>query len=338
MPPIVGKNMTMSNRPGHRLTLRNLDLPQKLLVLTILATIGLGYIGALANLFSQMAAADGQQSVELADFAKIYREKGLRSLLQEIQSSLGMEDVIRTYHGTGAGATRLEAALNGTMRDKMLEYYASDDNPDEETKAQAEQDRLALITWSHLPRDRREKAYEEGVPLREDGAIDWAAFEAFFEKKDARDALPELTPVIADAFNNACVTCHSGAGDDQARNLPLETFREVDGYCVEDRGMSFKQLALTTHVHLLGFSVLFAMTGFLFSLTSYSRLLRLIFVPWTLFFQLLEIACWWLAKSDVFFAKAIFYLGPIVGIGLGVQILGTFIDLLIRRPDREMED
>ncbi|MFO0947404.1 MAG: hypothetical protein U1D30_15965 [Planctomycetota bacterium] len=329
----------MANTPRQRLTLRNLDLPQKVLVLTILATIGLGYLGALANLFSQVAGADGRQTVELTDFTKTYREKGLGGLLQEIQNSLGMDDVIRTYHGLGAGTTRLEAALNGTMRTKMLEYYSSDENPDEETKKQAEQDRQALIAWSHLPFDRREKAYEEGVPLGANGAIDWKAFEVFFqEKKGDEGEKPELSPIIADAFNNACVSCHSAAGDDQARSLPLETFREIDSYCVEDRGMSYKQLALTTHVHLLGFSVLFAMTGFLFSLTSYSRLLRLIFVPWTLFFQLLEIVCWWGAKTDVLFAKAIFYLGPLVGIGLGVQILGTFIDLVIRRPDRDLED
>lgn len=97
--------------------------------------------------------------------------------------------------------------------------------------------------------------------------------------------------------------------------------------------MSYEKLALHTHVHLLGFSMLFAMTGFLFSLTSYPLWLRLPFVPWTLGFQVIEIACWWLAKVDIHAAQAIFYLGPVISIGLAVQILGTLFDLLFRRPD-----
>jgi hypothetical protein len=95
-----------------------------------------------------------------------------------------------------------------------------------------------------------------------------------------------------------------------------------------------KALALTTHVHLLGFSVLFAMTGFLFSLTEFPWAMRLFFVPFTLAAQLVEIACWWLAKVDVVYAKMIFYLGPLVGLGLVVQSAGVLLDLLLRRRER----
>jgi hypothetical protein len=94
-----------------------------------------------------------------------------------------------------------------------------------------------------------------------------------------------------------------------------------------------KSLALTTHVHLLGFSVLFAMTGFIFSLTDYPALVRILVAPTTLALQVAEIACWWLAKVDVFYAKAIFYLGPAVGTFLLIQIFGALLDLLIRRPE-----
>jgi hypothetical protein len=61
--------------------------------------------------------------------------------------------------------------------------------------------------------------------------------------------------------------------------------------------------------------------------------LRLIFVPLTLTAQLVEIACWWLAKADVVFAKAIFYLGPVVAVGLLVQAVGILVDLAFRRPE-----
>lgn len=323
---------------GRRLTLRDLDVPQKLLVFVIVATIGLGYIGALVNVFAQVAGADGQQSVRLENFLSLYREKGLVTLLREIQASLGMNDVVKTYHGSGVGVTRLEAALEGTMREKIAEYYGVDATSDDATKQQAESDRLALIAWSHLPQAGRKRAFEEGVPVDAAGAADREAMQRWLgaEAAEATGDPPELAPVIAETFTNACVTCHSKGGPDaQARMMPLETFKEIDHYCAEDHGMSMRQLALTTHVHLLGFSVLFALTGFLFSLTSYSTLIRAIFAPWALFFQVLEIACWWLAKSNILFAQAIFYLGPLVGIGLGIQLLGVLIDLVMRRGAEE---
>lgn len=319
------------------LTLTNLDFPQKVLVVVILATVGFGYLGALANMFAQVAGADGNQTITLDEFPSVYRERGLGGLLQEVQNSMGLDDVIKTYHGSGAGTTVLEASLNGTMRTKILEYYATEGEPDEETKALAESDRLALIEWSHLPEELRKRAYEEGITTNEEGGADFEAFlNLFGEGKEPENEEVELVSLIQDTFTNACISCHSGGGPDaQARKFPMETFDEINAYCVEDHGMSYQQLALTTHIHLLGFSVLFAMTGFLFSLTGYSTWVRAVFAPWTLLLQVVEIACWWLAKGDVLFAYGIFYLGPLIGIGLGIQIFGTLLDLLLRRRSAE---
>lgn len=318
------------------MTLRNLDLSQKLLVIIILATVGFGYLGALVNMFAQVAGADGNQSITLDDFSSVYQTKGLSGVLTEVQNSMGLDDVIKTYHGSGSGTTVFEAALNGTMKDKILEYYASDGEPDEETKKLAEADRQALILWSHLPYDLRKRAYEEGITTNENGGADFEAFRKMFgeggEVPEGEEV--ELTPVIANTVTDACVSCHSAGGPDAlARKFPMESFEEINTYCVEDRGMSYEQLALTTHVHLLGFSVLFAMTGFIFSLTSYPLALRAAFAPWALALQVVEIACWWLAKGNVAFAYGIFYLGPLIGLGLGVQILGSLLDLLFRRAD-----
>lgn len=307
-----------------RLTLRELALPQKLLALVVLSTVGLGYLAALANLFANVAGADGRQTVVLEEIPALFQERGLGGVVTEIEKSLGKDDVVRRYHGSGAGVNRLEAALNGTMRGKILESLAGDDAPDEDTKALAEELRTMLIRWSHLEPPRRRETFEKGVPVNEEGALDWTALES--------EGDFERQPLVADTFQQYCASCHSGSGDPQARGFPLETFAQIDAYCVEDRGMSYAQLAMTTHVHLLGFSVLFAMTGFLFSLTSLPLWLRVVFAPWTLFFQICEIVCWWLAKTDVVFAEAIFYLGGVVGLGLLIQIVGCLADLV--RPAR----
>lgn len=318
----------------QRIELRNITVPQKLLVLVILATVGFGYLGALANLFAQQSGADGKTLAELEDFPAIYDKEGFGGLFKKINESLGVNDVIKTYHGSGAGVTELEAALNGTMRTMILKEMVGNDPPDEESKKIAETLRIMLIDWSKLPPELRKKAYVDGMPLTEDGsAADFKKFEAIMAKKvDGKDV--ETEKIIAETFDLYCSTCHSPGGPDaQARKIPLNSFETADAFCHEDRGMSMKQLALTTHVHLLGFSVLFAMTGFLFSLTSWPTWIRIIFVPATLAFQVAEIACWWLAKTHVAYAYGIFYLGGLIGISLGVQIIGTLIDLIIRRPN-----
>ena len=62
--------------------------------------------------------------------------------------------------------------------------------------------------------------------------------------------------------------------------------------------MSLEKLAQSSHVHLLGFAVLFGFTGLLFALTSYPAPLRFVLAPLVLLAQVADIACWWLARID----------------------------------------
>jgi len=307
----------------RRWKLRNLDAPQKLLVAVIVGTVLGGYVAALLNVFAQHSEADGKATVHLEEFLDVYKRDGLRSLIDKIQQSLGMEDVIRHYHGSGGG-TLLQAALDSSMRSMILDKLTKEQgskSPDVEK--QAEQLRLMLIKWATLPEEVRKNAYEEGTPVNDDGL-------PVFDPPKPADA--DKVTVVKDAIQSYCVGCHSPSGE--ARQFPLVDYPAVAKYFVVDTGVSMKALALTTHVHLLGFSVLFAMTGFLFSLTEFPWAMRFVFVPFTLAVQLVEIACWWLAKVDVFYAKMIFYLGPLVGLGLFVQSAGVLFDLIVRRRER----
>ena len=310
--------------PARRWKLRNLDAPQKLLVGVVVGTLLSGYLAALVNVFAQHANADGKTTIQVEQFLATYKRDGLKALVDNIQQSLGMDDVIRHYHGTGGG-TALQAALDGTMKGMIVEKLTEKTPPTVEINKQAEGLRQMLIQWSLLPAEIRKTAYEEGTPVDDDGL-------PIFDPEKWANA--DKTTVVQETLQEYCVRCHSPtSADEGARKLPLGDYASVNNYCMVDTGVSMKALALTTHVHLLGFSVLFAMTGFLFSMTEFPWAVRLVFVPFTLAMQLVEIACWWLAKVDVFYAKMIFYLGPLVGFGLLVQSAGVLFDLIFRRRE-----
>jgi len=305
----------------RRWKLRNLDAPQKLLVGVIVGTVLGGYAAALLNVFAQHAEADGRATIRLEEFLTVYKRDGLGSLVSKIQESLGMQDVVRYYHGTGGG-TLLQVALDTSMKTIISDKMAQAEGNKPEVMERSEQLREMLIKWSYLPANLRKTSYDEGNPVDDDGLPN------FDPQKQAGDKVT----VVKDTLQEYCVGCHSPSG--KVRQFPLNDYSAVDKYCVVDNGISMKALALTTHVHLLGFAVLFAMTGFFFSLTDFPWAMRLVFVPFTLAVQLIEIACWWLAKVDVFYAKMIFYLGPLVGLGLFVQTAGVLFDLVFRRRER----
>ena len=64
------------------------------------------------------------------------------------------------------------------------------------------------------------------------------------------------------------------------------------------RGMSLSKLAQTTHVHMLGFSMLYGLTGLLFAFTSYPVFVRVLIAPLPLLAQIIDISFWWLARLD----------------------------------------
>ncbi|MGL4462296.1 MAG: hypothetical protein ACRC1K_09080 [Planctomycetia bacterium] len=330
----------MNNPPPavrpRRVELRNLDLPTKALVFVLLAGAGFGYLAALVNLFTAHAGADGRQTVKVEELGRLVREKGVAAAVKAVGESLGMDDVVKHYHGSGYGVTQLEAKLNGSMRDMLFISYGVDDA---ETRDLAEKQRLQLIEWSHLPQNLRKKAYETGMPMNPDtGLADFKKFTDAFggDKPDPKKAEElELDPsAIAGLVEQACIECHAaGSPDPTASRMLLETYQDIEKYCSEDHGVSYQALALTTHNHLFGFLVVFGLTGFLVSMTSWPAAFRFVAAPLALTVQLVEVACWWLAKGDVFYAQAIFYLGGAVGAALALQIFSTLLDLMIRRRD-----
>jgi hypothetical protein len=154
---------------------------------------------------------------------------------------------------------------------------------------------------------------------------------------------PDVPPVPTPAgpyvklhtlIQDRCVRCHTKDDpvNDKASHAPLETYEEVAAYATPQTaaGMPIRGLAQTTHVHLLGFAMLFALTGLMFSFTSYPFWMRAVFGPFTLVAQVIDISCWWLGRLDAVFAQVILVTGALVALGLLVQILGSLVNLFGR--------
>jgi hypothetical protein len=119
----------------------------------------------------------------------------------------------------------------------------------------------------------------------------------------------------------------------EAEKYVLASHADIKKYAVVTQagGMSLNKLAQTTHVHLLGFSMLYGLTGLIFSLTSYPGIVRFVIAPWALLMQLADISCWWLARmpspSGEMFGQAVAFTGGLVALGLFVQVVGSLWDL-----------
>jgi hypothetical protein len=124
-----------------------------------------------------------------------------------------------------------------------------------------------------------------------------------------------------------CVTCHTPdlekSSMGEATKFPLDTFDRLKPYVQAPAagGMSLNKLAQTTHVHLLGFSMLYGLTGLIFAFTSYPGWLKILLAPLPLAAQVADISCWWLARADSRFAEVIAVTGGVVAVGLLLHIV-----------------
>jgi hypothetical protein len=78
---------------------------------------------------------------------------------------------------------------------------------------------------------------------------------------------------------------------------------------------------------LLGFSMLFGLTGLIFSMTSYPGWLRVVLAPSTLLAQLVDISCWWLSRADPVYTHVLLLTGGLVAGSLFLQIAGSLFNL-----------
>ncbi|MBL8822526.1 MAG: hypothetical protein JNJ77_08065 [Planctomycetia bacterium] len=309
--------MTMANHSPCRLTsLSNLNWPVRIMLATFMAAAGIGYMTGLLQLVVQHSSTGDSLPTR--------------------------EDVVKIFHGhTGEKKTQIERLIeapetlpfNGTGSMRKAFFDKSDDwkdaikqKPEAEVRKEREGEALALLAW--LRNGAKKEHYEkDAFPLPETLAQQPITID-FLKVDDQGKPSTPRTVSIKSLITTRCAGCHGSGGE--VAKFSLESHEGVVKYNKEatSGAIPLQRLASITHTHMMAFAVLFGCTGLLFTLTRYPAWIRAIFGPWVLFFQVLELGMWWLARLDPFFAECIRICGGLVGVGLAIQLLGGLYDVL----------
>lgn len=301
-----------------RLVLRDLPLATRLVLAVFLISVGLGYFSALVQLHFQLASA-GSPMPGPQETIDAYHGKEAMCQLQRVLEA----DESRPFDGSGS--MRPAFTTKSTGWKTQIKNKSAQDR--QKLLDERDGERLALLAW--IQSGSPAKAYEDDqFPLPEKLANHKPT-----EKYLDEDAQGKPVVKIRKIIEDRCTCCHDPSASSKARQAPLTSYENLSAYCDSEfsSGMSLTKLAQTTHVHLLGFSMLFGLTGLVFSLTSYPGWIRCIFGPWTLVAQLLDISCWWLGRIHPMLAQCIMMTGGLVALGLITQIVGSLFNLFGRK-------
>jgi hypothetical protein len=312
--------------------LRTFSLPVRLVLALFLISVGLGYLSALVQLHFQHASA-GRLLPDADDAVSIYFGKTSASQLERLLTA----DESRPFDGSGTmrpafttKSARWKRLIQERAQEKNL--LTTEGSPDlvraqADLRKERDGERLALVAWiqAGAPQD----AYNNDAFSLPAELARHPITEQYAETVGAEKSVRvKIKSMIVDR----CERCHHEGG--QASQFPLGTFEQIHDYCAVETaqgGMSLKKLAQTTHVHLLGFSMLYGLTGLVFAFSSYPAWFRAILGPFPLLAQLVDISCWWLGRLDAFYAKLIVFSGAAVALGLFLQIILSLFNLFGRR-------
>lgn len=338
--------------------LRDLPLGARLVLLIFLISVGCGYFSALVQLHFQHASM-GNAMPTFDDVVEHF------SGVKYFWSGPPQPSVIEEEDPEDKEANRPKCDLerlimapttlpqnrSGSMANAFFEWCSTykkevrRGNKDE-IHPQREAERVVIVAWINSPEEVRKQAYTEdkfaipepmrGLPVTEDYVVE--------DETTKTKCLK-----VKDLMVARCSSCHEGgkAGFDAENWDSISKFLKVpqqklnpspdidDGETIvqSDRQVNVERLAQSTHVHALGFSMLYLATGLIFALTSYPGWLRILLAPLPLVAQFCDISCWWLARLDgvgPYFATAIVFTGGMVGASLGLQIILTMFNLFGR--------
>ena len=232
------------------ISLRSLPMTLRALFSSFLIIIGIGYLTALSYLFL----------VDVEPHQKM--GQGV------------VEGISAKYHGSPT-STRLEAALMGTMADRI-----------------SADEREQVLQWIHA--GAKADGYEKVEPI----------------------------------FAKNCATCHSG--QPVLPISPLASFEDVQKLAKSDPGASVLQLTRVSHVHLFGISIIFLLTGAIFSLSETPIWFRVSILILPYLAILMDIGSWWATKYfDPLFAYIVIIGGAFMGLALACQILVSLWEMWI---------
>ncbi len=310
-----------------RLTLRALPLSARLTLTAFLISVGLGYLAALTQLHFQHASA-GSLLPTVDDAARVYHGNTAKDGKPKSKIEILLEaDESLKFNGSGQMRTAFTTNSSGWKSELKRRTKSAEGNAEKaekELRTERDGERQAILAWIRAGASK--EAYEK------DSFALPAGQEKLTVTEDFVEAGPPRTVKIKTILDERCKRCHEENAE--AEKYPLTKFEQIEPYTkVEEKadagsgGMSLNKLAQTTHVHLLGFSVLYGFTGLIFAFSSYPGPLRAVLSPLPLVAQVLEISCWWLARLDPVFAQVIVIGGGIVALGLLLHIVLSIFDM-----------
>jgi hypothetical protein len=321
----------MDSSSTRRPVLRDLPLDARLVLAAFLVSVGIGYCSALVQLHFQ-AAGPGQLLPGAKESCQIYHGRPVMSQLERLLVS----DEGKPFNGSGsmrsAFTTRSAGWANAIQKKARQLKLDPKQKPDllraeKELRAEREGEILVLLDWLH--NGLKPEAYAQDAYLLPPTLADQPLTPAFVSEEESVKKVQ-----IKSLLETRCARCHGEGKGGPAGQAPLESYEEIHGYCAVETtggGMSLTKLAQTTHVHLLGFAMLYGLTGLIFCFTSYPAVVRFVLAPLPLLVQVVEIAAgWWGGRAYEPLALAIPILGGVVAVGLLFQIVLSLFDLFGR--------
>lgn len=311
--------------PPARFTLRTLTLPARLTIAAFLVSVGVGYFSALVQLHFQQATP-GKLLPAADDAANAYYG---RTGLSQFERLL-VNDEGKPFNGGGSMRqtfTSKSAGWRRAISKRAKENKIDLRRAEEQLRSEREGERLALLDWVRAGADR--DAFEQNNHVLA------APLTSHPITKDYTDlgADGTMRVKVASIMEARCARCHGADKTGAAAQFPLETWEHVHAYCeveTTEGGVSLKKLAQTTHVHLLGFAMLYGLTGLIVTLTSYPGWVRFVLGPSALLAQIVDIGFWWLGRADPSFARAIVFTGSCVALCLFLQVALSLFNLFGR--------
>ena len=331
--------------PTPRVLLRDLPLAARLTLALFLISTGVGYVSALVQLHFQHASP-GNVLPSPDDAVKIFHgQTGDRPMSK-------MERLVRASPDSGRfnGSGQMSDAFFKKSEDwkeavkERAKALATKGGRKVDTalaeaavRQEREGERQALIAWLEAgasPGDFKSDRFT----LPESLAAQSVTEKYLAAGDDGKPASPRAVKV-ASIVQDRCVRCHQEKEpeDAAAAKYPFDTPERLKAYTVVQTAsaMSLIKLAQTTHVHLLGFSMLYGLTGLVLAFSSYPMLLRCVLCPLPLLAQLVDISFWWLARLEApygpHFAQAVAVSGGVVALGLLAHITLGLFDLFGRK-------
>ena len=233
----------------------------------------------------------------------------------------------KPFNGSGSMRqtfTTKSAGWKGAISKRAKEKHLSLRQAEEELRSERDGERLAMLDW--IRTGAPQKAFEDNNHVLSSHLVKHPITSEFIETGSDGSARVKIAGIV----EMRCSRCHGEGKSGSAAQFPLESYEHLHGYCeveTAEGGMSIKKLAQSTHVHLLGFALLYGMTGLIFSLTSYPLWLRVLLAPLPLIAQIVDIGFWWLGRMDPMYARGIIFTGGVVALSVFLQISLSLFNL-----------